>query len=64
MNSEEMTIEQLLIRRLTQAIKDIIGAANNDAPYTREEFGEGSSFLRDYNDGYAYLEAHSIEEIA
>ena len=57
-----MTQEQKLIRRLTQDLKDIIGAADNGDPYTSEELR--FTFLPAYNLGHAYLEENGMEEIA
>ena len=50
----DLTAEEILIRNLTQALKDIINAMGELTEY----------FIEDYNAGYKYLQAHEIEEIA
>jgi hypothetical protein len=56
------TEEQVLIRRLTQAIKDITNAADAGNPYTTDELAR--AFGPEYAAGYEYLQSHGIEEIA
>lgn len=57
-----MTQTQYALQRTTQAIKDILGAAQNGEPYSPDELTE--LFLDDYNVGYAALNHEGIEEIA
>jgi hypothetical protein len=58
----DLTAEEILIRRLTQALKDILNAANNTEPYDAAEIDD--LFTGDYNAGYAYLDSHNIAEAA
>jgi hypothetical protein len=56
------TEEEKIIQWLTQALKDIINAAGNDDPYTREELK--TTFSIDYQLGYEYLHSRGIQELA
>lgn len=46
----------------TQALKDILNAADNGQPYTRDELQ--ASFQNDYNAGYEELQRQGLPEIA
>ncbi len=54
--------EETIILRQTQALKDIINAAGNKQPYTRQELER--SFTEDYVLGNDYLKERGIPEIA
>ena len=58
----KLTEEERLIRHLTQALKDIINAADGGYPYSDEELK--NIFHKDCRDGCSYLAEHGIEEIA
>jgi hypothetical protein len=52
--------ELAVIQRITQALKDIVNAAGNDQPYSREELEK--SFADDYAAGYELLAKYGVSE--